>query len=212
MKRLLLVGDTHIGAASVNTDRLKQLAKKYWKGKPIILIGDLVDMGIDRGMEFANRLKPQEQIDLVEEIFHPLDVRGYCLGNHDLRIYKKTGLQPYKQIFKQTPSNTLFYGGRNIYYNHGKSIAENVFNEHGKYVRWVNADLIALGHSHVLARMVVLRDAKIVHYVRTGGFLGGEDYAVQAGYAPLVSGWAEYDAEENKVYLKALYGGEVIDI
>jgi predicted phosphodiesterase len=212
MKNILLIGDTHIGAASVDTDRIKQLAKKYWRGKPVFLMGDLIDMGLDKGMNFANKINPQDQIDLVEEIFKPLDVRGYCIGNHSVRIFKKVGLNPYKQIFDQQPKNSLTYGGRLIYVNHGKSAADNPFLEHSKYAKWAAGDVIALGHSHVLARMTVLRDGKMTHYVRTGGFLNGEDYAVQAGFAPLLNGWAEYDTDKNFVYLKALYNGEVKEI
>ena len=212
MKTLILAGDFHLGAASVNVDRIKTLVKKYFRGHPVFLMGDLIDCGIDRGMQFANKIKPQEQIDLVEEIFKPLDVRGYCIGNHSVRIFKAVGLNPYKQIFSQKPKNELRLNGRVIYANHGKSAAENNFLEHTKYAKWVKADLIALGHSHFLGKITVLRDGKLTHYVRTGGFLNGEDYATQAGYAPLLNGWAEYDLLNNIVHLKALYEGEVKEI
>ena len=212
MKNLVVSGDWHIGAATVDTDRVKTLVKKYFRGRPIILMGDLIDMGLDRGMEFQNKIKPQEQMDLVKEVCKSLDVRGWCTGNHEQRIFKKTGLNPYIDLFKSKPSHEVKLNGRKIYFNHGKSAAENNFLEHTKYAKWVNADMIALGHSHFLGKITVLKDGKLCHYVRTGSFMGGEDYAVQAGFAPQINGWIEYDLLNNYVHVRSLYQGEVKEI
>lgn len=211
-KTVILTGDWHIGAGSVDFDELKEVVKRHFKGHPVILLGDLVDMGLDKGMNFSNKIQPQEQIDKVEEIAELIDVSEYCIGNHDARIFKKTGLNPYKQIFKQNPSHTFKADGREIYFNHGKSTAENPFLEHSKYAKWTGADVIALGHSHVLAYLPVVRSDKINFYVRTGSFMGAEDYAVENGYQPLIKGWAEYDTQTNRIHLKRLEGKEAIDI
>lgn len=211
-KTVILTGDWHIGAGSVDFDELKYVAKRYWKGHPVILLGDLVDMGIDRGMEFSNKMQPQEQMDKLEEMEGLIDTRGYCIGNHDVRIFKKTGLNPYKQIFKQNPSHEFEMDGRIIYFNHGKSVAQNPYGEHLNYAKWAIGDVIALGHSHVLGYLPVMRYNKLNFYVRTGSFLGAEDYAVENGYQPLIKGWAEYDTKTNRIYLKMLQGKEAIDI
>lgn len=210
--RIILTGDWHIGAGSVDFDELKYIAKRYFKGHPVILLGDLVDMGLDRGMNFSNKMQPQEQIDKVEEIAELIDVRKYCIGNHDKRIFKKTGLNPYKQIFKQKPSHTFSMDGREIYFNHGKSTAENPFLEHSKYAKWAGCDVIALGHSHVLAYLPVVRQNKINFYVRTGSFMGAEEYAVEDGYQPLIKGWAEYNTETNRIHLMRFEGQTAIEI
>ena len=212
MKRVILSGDWHVGAGTVDVSEVKSIVRHYFRGHPVVLLGDFGNIGIDRGMEFADKLKPQEQIDRLYEITANLDVRAWCIGNHDVRIFKKVGLNPFIRMFGKKPTNDVDIGGRHIFFNHGKSAAENTFLEHSKYARWVKGDVIALGHSHTLARMIVLRNKRITHYVRTGSFLGNEKYAVEAGYCPQMKGWAEYDTEENIIYLKAIYNGEVIDI
>lgn len=211
---LLLIGDVHMGASTVDIDMIKALAKRYWVGKPIVLLGDLCDLGLDRGMEFDQKYGPQKQIDFVEEIFKPLDVRAFCSANHENRIYEKVGLTPYIRIFGMEPSNTFSLNGRSIYFNHGKSAAENYFLEFQKYVKWCDTDLIALGHSHDLGRITFLRGKKIQHLVRTGSFLGRPKYVIDGGFAPKICGWAEYDTLKNIVHLKAINGdtGEIYGI
>jgi predicted phosphodiesterase len=212
MVKVILTGDWHIGAGSTDFEVLKSVAKRYWRNHPVILMGDLVDMGLDRGMNFANKMQPQEQIDKVEEIAELLNVKEYCIGNHDVRIFQKTGLNPYKQIFKQKPSHEFERDGRLIYFNHGKSVAQNPFGEHLNYAKWAHADVIALGHSHVLGYLPVIRGGKLGFYVRTGSFMGAEDYAVENGYQPLINGWAEYDTKANRIQLKMLIGKEAMNV
>lgn len=210
---LLLIGDVHMGASTVDIDLIKALAKQYWMKKPIVLLGDLCDLGLDRGMQWDQKYGPQKQIDFVEEIFSPLDVRAFCSANHENRIYEKAGLTPYIRIFGMEPSNTFSLNGRDIYFNHGKSAAENYFLEFQKYTKWCDTDLIALGHSHDLARVTFQRGKKIQHLVRTGSFLGRPKYVTDAGFAPKICGWAEYDTVRNVVNLKAVTEeGEVFNI
>lgn len=213
-KHVLIIGDVHIGSQTTDVEEIKRFAKKYWRGKPIILNGDLIDAGIDRGMQFENSYDPQPSIDFVNEIFRPLDIIGYRLGNHESRISKASGVNAYKTIFNSVPINLVTVNGRDIYFNHGKSAAENMFLEFQKIVKWADADVIALGHSHDLARITFMRGKKIQHLVRTGSFIGRENYAVDANYAPKIRGWVDYDTEKNFVQLKAINDetGEIYDI
>lgn len=209
---LLLISDVHIGASSVDVDEIKALAKRYWSNNPVALLGDLCDLGLDRGMEFDQKYGPQEQLDIVEEIFPPLDVRGYCSANHENRIYQKVGLTPYIKMFGMKPTNTISINNREVFINHGKSAAENYFLEHQKYVKWQDSDVIALGHSHDLGRISFMRGKKIQHLVRTGSFLGRPKYVTDAGFAPKISGWAEYDTVRNIINLKGITEeGEVFE-
>lgn len=213
-KRVYFVGDVHLGASSVDEDVIKAISKKYWRGKPLILMGDLCDLGLDRGMNWDNKLGPQIQIDMAEEIFAPLNVVAYADGNHQNRIFQKVGLTPFVRIFGMRTSNHIAINGREIYFNHGKSAAENMFLEFQKIVKWNGSDVLALGHSHDLARITFMRQNKLQHLVRTGSFLGQPKYVIDAAFAPKIPGWAEYDTEENRVYLKAvdLDTQEVFDI
>ena len=198
--RLVLTGDTHIGAASTNVNLIKRIAKKYWEGLPIILMGDIADFGYFKGMEFNQALHPQEQVNMVEEIFKPLNIVAYTLGNHEQRVYERTGLNPYQPIFHMKPSNSYRVGSKKIYFNHGKSGAANIFLEHHHLLEWVEADVIALGHNHALASMAYVKSSgKVVHLVRTGAFIGRANYAKKAALSPNLRGWVTYDSEEHMI-------------
>jgi len=212
MTIVILTGDWHIGSGSTNETRIMYLAVNEWKDKPVILMGDLIDCGLDRGMEFDNDINPQDQIDKIAEIAKVITVKGYVLGNHSLRIFKKTGLNPYKQIFGIQPQYDYVIDRKTIHINHGKSTAQNAFLEHSKIAQWCGADLIALGHSHVLAKQTVIKEGKLKHYVRTGCLFEQPEYAKEAGYAPQLQGYVEYNTQTNIVTLKAIYEGRVIDI
>jgi UDP-2,3-diacylglucosamine pyrophosphatase LpxH len=180
--KVIIVSDVHLGSQTTDVDLIKNLAKEYWSDVPIILNGDIIEAALDRGMQFGGKLDPQPSIDLVVEIFKPLNVIGYRLGNHELRISKATGVNIYKQIFGTEQSTTVNVNGREIYFSHGRSACENMFLEFQKIVKWCSADLICLGHSHDLARISFKRGNKIQTLVRTGSFIGREEYAVKVEY------------------------------
>jgi predicted phosphodiesterase len=200
---VLFIGDTHIGSESVDVDKIKHLSKNYWRGKPIILMGDLADFGVKKPMLYQNVLKPQEQIDVVSEIFKPLDIRAFAIGNHCNRLFKEVGVNIWITVFEMQPSNTIEINGQNIYFNHGSSSASSAFLEYNKYIYSVKGSVIALGHSHLLAKKTILRQGEMTHLVRTGGFLGCDFYVKMAGYAEQLKGWAEYDTINNMVHLRA---------
>jgi predicted phosphodiesterase len=202
-KTVLFLGDIHIGSESVDVDKIKRLAKKYWRNKPIILMGDLADFGVKKPMLYQNILKPQEQIAAISEIFKPLDIRAFCIGNHCNRLFKEVGVNIWITVFEMQPSNTIEINGRVIYFNHGSSAASSAFLEYNKYIYSVKGSVIALGHSHLLSKKTILRQGEMTHLVRTGGFLGRDFYVKMAGYAEQLKGWAEYDTVNNMVHLRA---------
>jgi predicted phosphodiesterase len=212
--RIYFIGDVHLGASTVDEDVIKALSEKYWQRNPIILMGDLCDLGLDRGMNWDNKLGPQLQVDMADEIFAPLNVVAYTDGNHQNRIFAKVGLTPFVKIFGMDTSNEITINDRRIYFNHGRSAAENYFLEFQKITKWNGADVLALGHSHDLARITFMRENKLQHFIRTGSFLGRPKYVVDAAFAPKIPGWAEYDTINNVVYLKAWNPetGEVFDV
>lgn len=213
-KTIFFIGDVHIGSSGTDEDEIKALAKKYWRGKPIILMGDLCDLGLDRGMSWDNKYGPQTQYDIAKEIFKPLNVRAFTIGNHENRIWTKVGIQPFNELFGMLPSNDLILFGKKIFFNHGVSAAQDPFREHQRYIKWKNADIFCLGHNHVLAKLSYMRDEKRVHLCRTGSFLRPVKYTITAGYDPKIRGWVEYNTGRNIVHLKAVNDetGEVFEI
>lgn len=190
---VIIAGDFHIGLEGALDDEIiYDLAGSTWKDKPVLLIGDFVDVGLHHGMQFSQKFPPAEQIQRARRIFELLDIKGYCLGNHDKRFYKEVGLNPFYDILGKpkhyvTIDNTLFY----IF--HGKSAAESVFAEHNKLMRFVRADVIVAGHSHILAKMDVLQNDKRVTLIRSGSFVDKAEYATDRGLPPTITGYAIYD-------------------
>lgn len=207
--RVVLTGDWHIGAATTSVKEIKHIAKKYWKDTPIILMGDIGDFGYFKGMQFNQALHPQEQVNEVQEICKSLNVVAYTLGNHEMRVYENTGLNPYAPFLHMKPTNFFRVGSKLIYFNHGKSAAKNIFLEHGHLLEWVRADVIALGHNHALASIAyVTSERKTVHLVRTGTFIGYANYAKRAHLPPGLRGWVTYDSESHnlKKWFIDIYG------
>jgi UDP-2,3-diacylglucosamine pyrophosphatase LpxH len=200
---VLFIGDLHLGSESVDVDKIKHLAKKYWSKHPIILMGDLADFGVKKPMLYQNILKPQEQVDLISEILKPLDIRAFCIGNHCNRLFKEVGINIWITVFEMQPSNSIEINGRIIFFNHGSSSASSAFLEYNKYIYSVKGSVIALGHSHLLAKKTILRQGEMTHLVRTGGFLGRDFYVKMAGYAEQLKGWPEFDTVNNVVHLRA---------
>ncbi len=193
MVKVVITGDFHIGLVGALDDEIiYDLAGSWWKNKPVLLIGDFVDVGLHHGMQFSQKFPPAEQIERARRIFEIMDVKGYVLGNHDKRFFKEVGLNPFFDILGKpchyvTIDNTLFY----IF--HGKSAAESVFAEHNKLMRFVRADTIVAGHSHVLAKMDVLQNNKRVTLIRSGSFVRNAEYATDSGLPPTITGFCEYD-------------------
>ena len=211
---VLFIGDIHLGSSGTDIDEVKSLAKKYWSRNPIILMGDICDLGIDRGMNWDNKFGPEEQLDIAREIFQPLDIRAWCEGNHCNRIWNKVGIDPFKEMLGKPSSNELTLGGRKLFFNHGISAAQDPFREHQRYIKWKNASIYCLGHSHVLGKLSYMRDGEIVHLCRTGSLLRPVKYTKIAGYDPKIRGWIEYNTKLNFVHLKAINEdtGEIYEI
>lgn len=201
---VLLIGDLHIGLNTVDFDKLLTLAKKYWTKNPVLMMGDYVDCGLEKGYNFDNKNHPQDQIDQFRELRKVLDVRGWVLGNHGARIRKATGLNPFIDIFGIPESHEIEINGKRFYINHGKSAAMNHFLEHQGYLKWVDASYVCLGHSHFLGKVTYLKGGELCTLIRTGGFAGSPGYSKTAGFPPQLLGWVEIDTSANIVHLKAL--------
>jgi len=208
--KVVLTGDWHIGSEGVDLETLKKIVKLAFTGKPIILMGDLIDCGIDRGMQFDNVLKPQEQVNILTEVLKPLDIIGYVNGNHENRFFKQTGINILETILKKKPQHLIEVGGRRIYINHGISAAKNAFLEFDRYPQFITADVYALGHNHELAYRAYIREKELMYFVRTGTFMDMSRYTIERGYAPKIRGWVEYDTVKHNIILYGLIKGRVI--
>lgn len=206
-----MTGDWHVGAETVNVEEIKKVKEKYWINKPIILMGDLVDAGLDRGMQFSQKLNPDTQIDILKRLLKGLDIRTALIGNHEVRFFKNAGLNIYR-ILGYPQKHELSIGKCNFYITHGRSAAQNTLTEFNKLFKFVDADIIGIGHDHDLISYNIMRGHKRVVLVRTGSFLSNAIYSTQNGYAPKIKGWIEVDTKKKTAQCYSLIDGKVIKI
>lgn len=208
MNKTIMTGDWHIGAESVDVDEIKMVKDKYWKGKSIILMGDLIDAGLDKGMQFSQKLNPGAQIDTLKEVLKGLDIRTALIGNHEIRFFKNAGINIYK-VLGYPQLHQLSIGGCTFYITHGRSAAANTLTEFTKLFRFVDADIIGIGHDHDLMVYNVMRGGKRVVLCRTGSFLSGAVYALQNAHATKIKGWIEVNTKTHVAQCFALMEGKV---
>ena len=211
MVKVILTGDLHIGAGTVDVEEILRVKEKYWLGKPIILMGDLMDAGLNRGMQFDNKLNPDKQIEEVKKVIKGLDVRTALIGNHEQRFFREAGINIYK-LLELPQKHELTMEGCSFYVSHGKSAARNPLTEFTKFYEFVDADVIALGHNHTLGVWNVWRGNRRVVLCRTGSFIGYADYARENGYAPTIKGWISVDTKSKVATCYALINGRVLKV
>lgn len=208
MVRVVITGDFHTGLkGALDSDIIYNIALVYWKDKPVLLMGDLCDFGLDRGMEFGNEKNPAEQIKKLKRITDLLDVRGHVLGNHCTRMIKAVGMDPY-ELFLGPEQDRITIDNVDFLLYHGKSAAQDMWNEHRKLMLFTKATVYCIGHNHQLCKRDVLRDGERVTLLRTGSFVDNPDYARRAGYPPAMAGWCEYDTVDRmaRLYLVSKEG------
>jgi predicted phosphodiesterase len=209
MVKVILSGDWHIGSSTTSVEEILTVKEKYWIGKPVILMGDLIDAGLDRGMQFDNKLNPDTQIEEVKKVLKGLDVRTTLIGNHEQRFFQNAGINLYK-VLGYPQEHELMIDGCSFYVSHGKSAARNSLTEFTKFFEFADADIIALGHNHTLGVWNVRRGKRRVMLCRTGSFIGYATYAIDNGYPPTIKGWIEVDTRRKTAQCYGHFGNGVV--
>ena len=215
--KVILTGDWHIGSPASSFMEIMSIKQKYWLGKPVILMGDLIDAGLDRGMQFDQEYNATEQIERVRRALKGLDIRSCLIGNHEQRIFRQTGLELYK-ILGYPELHYVEIDNCSFYVTHGRSGAKNPLTEFTKLFEFVDADIIAIGHSHDLGVWNKVRgrtangEGRRVVLVRTGSFLEGAAYSLQNGYAPKIKGFLVVDTKKKTAQVYSLINGKVMKI
>lgn len=209
--KVILASDLHIGNPASSFTEIMRIKEKYWLGKPVLLLGDLIDCGLDRGMEFDQEYNATEQIERVRKVLKDLDVRACLIGNHEQRIFTHTGINLY-EMFGYPEQHNVDIDGCSFYISHGKSAAKNPLTEFTKLFEFVDADIIAMGHSHDLGVWNKMRGGKRCVLCRTGSFLEGAAYAIQAGLPPKIKGWVEVDTKKKTAQAFSLIHGKVMKV
>ena len=180
-----------------------------------VLLGDYGEFVTKSSVgEIYNQMEPQEQKKEVIADLAPLRGRvlAVCAGNHDLRIYRDTGLKPAEDIAASLDApyvedGTLIwlrfgrYKGRqrsyHVYATHGWAGGKQAGNKLNNLVGiggHVDADVYLLGHGHVVTPFKKLRlriDERAGRakydtqaFLSCASFLGWGGYAERGGYPP----------------------------
>ena len=193
-RSIILTGDWHIRNAKDATRVHKTLPKSL----PFILMGDLIDTGIDRGMQW-NQDNVNLQVGYLQEILKTRRVLGYVLGNHEERIVERTGLNPY-QSFLGKPETDYFFKGEygRIWYlsiEHGTKSVQNPLTQLESLAGiHPSASMIALGHDHSLG----IWRGMSQWLVRTGHLQPYPEYAKKAILKPKPMGYIKVSLKTGK--------------
>jgi len=211
---IVLFGDLHLGAKECDMARAQRMLDYCLeKNIYVFLMGDLLESGLRTSVGasvYEQKLNPQQQMDTIIDIFQPLAdkklILGSLIGNHELRIYKATGISVMKVICRQLKIpylgsacwNLFKVGSRNytMYALHGTSGSRFVYTKLKALVdisHSFNADILAMGHVHTLidtfqlVQQIDLRNKMVVErkkfLVVTGHYLRyDESYAQEKGF------------------------------
>lgn len=205
MKTIILTGDWH----TRTEEEMHRIDASLPKTVPLILMGDLIDVGINRGMQW-NQDNVTQQIKYLKEILSKRRVLGYVLGNHEDRIVQLTGLNPYYsflgepqseyeipyKIIKSTGYELDYELNRRIVVEHGTRVVQNPLAQLKTFATiHPEADVLALGHDHTVG---FWRDGN-QWLVRTGHLQPYPEYARKAILPKKVMGYIKYTIKTNKL-------------
>jgi hypothetical protein len=210
---IILFSDLHMGAKAFNTELFEKfLGLVEEMNAYVILVGDLWELAFPSRHEQApleEDLDAHEQYKLAEKYFMPLRDRVLfsTRGNHDARVWKKTGFDMARKFASDLG---CFYNVNGGYLRvnvgtqtytfslfHGFSAAADPFRElQNRLATYDESDVMAMGNNHYLGVRRVVKKRIVdgvevrhpVYLVRTGAFLSEPEYSREAQYAPTFEG------------------------
>jgi predicted phosphodiesterase len=200
MRSVILSGDWHI---KTEEDAVR-INKILPKSVPLILMGDMIDSGLDRGMSWDQDCV-NLQVEYFQEIIAKRRVLGYVLGNHEMRIMRKTGLNPYRSFMGEPQTDYFFtqptkeMGGRSgevkrVTVEHGTRTVQNPLAQLITLAEInLNADIVALGHDHTLGFFRYGNQ----WLVRTGHLQPYPEYARKMILKPKPMGYIRYSVTKD---------------
>jgi len=175
---IIPIADVHYDNPLFSLRHLEKV-RDYIQEKPnryTVLNGDLIECvtRTSKGDVFTQKSSPQKQRDWIIEFFTPIKDRilGMTTGNHEMRVYKETGIDvsadiaaalgcPYRpegilikvSFGKQTRSGGGYPFTYFIYATHGYGGARTKSAKAVKVERlstWIHADVYIQSHDHVV--------------------------------------------------------------
>jgi len=214
MKKLVIIGCAHSGSKSSDISALVRYAKMAEEPDThLIVLGDLFENAIPsrgKGMMFEQNLTPDEQIDEIAAIFHPIRAKiiAACTSNHSRRSYQEVGIDMDKQLYKrlgvkagiyQGLQGVVLFAGKKIAFAHGNGSGDNWNDSLRLFKIYPGADIVATSHRHEMTMKWHgsikidhrgYRSKKYALFVRTGGLVDWAHYAQAELYSPQKPGFS----------------------
>lgn len=222
--KLSTLGDFHWGSPYCNGAAIKRALES---SKNIILMGDLIECAtrysIGAGV-YEQGLNAQEQVEQVLELLEPHKdkIIGLHSGNHELRVYRESGIDVSSMIARALDVPYLGYAGYieiktgkklwSIYSTHGSTGAATTTGKMRKCHNLTDVartDIYLMAHTHALAQerdnVGSIRYGRFTpverHFVLTGSFLEYGGYAEIKNYPRMDTGFAELTLKEDAVHV-----------
>lgn len=215
-----IIGDTHIGSKAQKVAELRTYYE-YARREGVSAVfhtGDILDgIGVYPGQEFEV-ITPSidEQIKILKNEY-PDDITTYfILGNHDYRIWQKTGIdigkmieaEKSKMIYLGITRAHISLGGIKIELWHGSgggaySLSYKLQKYIESYVPGEKPRFLFVGHYHTSAYLPIYRN---VDAFLSSCFQGETLYTKRKGIHPTTGGWIldiELTDKKEVVYTKA---------
>lgn len=207
------IGDIHLGAPECAEDALDEWLKYLLDAEDVSMLntGDNLNCAITSSVSdtYAETMTVGQARARLTEKFRPLAEKGILDGiidgNHEERIYRAVGDSPNAAVAEAlgvpyAPAALLvvYHVGDqeyNLYVRHGRGGGGTMgaaVNRLEKQERIIDADVYVSGHTHTQVAFPkntfvregdqVVRKKRL--FICSGSFLGYEDYAKVAGFAP----------------------------
>lgn len=211
--RLMFISDAHIGSVSHNEELFdKTLGLIEELNAYVILVGDIFEAAFPSRHEHApleENMTLDGQYWTAKRKLMPFRDRILMStrGNHDARVWKKTGFDMARRFAGELG---CFYNANGGYLRvnvgtqtytiaifHGFSAARDPFGElDRRFNVYDDADIIAMGNNHYLGfsprmkkRIVNGQESRIpIYLLRTGNFLTEPEYSRESLYSPTFDG------------------------
>lgn len=210
---LMFMSDLHMGAKAFNKELFEQFINLGdAMNAYFVLGGDLWELAFPSRHENApleEDLDAHEQYLLAQKYFLPRKDRVLfsTRGNHDARVWKKTGFDVARKFASDLG---CFYNVNGGYFKinvgtqtytisifHGFSASTDPFRElQNRLATYDESDVMVMGNNHFLGMKPVVKKRIVdgvearhnVFLVRSGAFLSEPEYSREAQYAPTYEG------------------------
>ena len=195
--RVLAISDLHIPFQHKNTlDFIKYLLKHY-KPHEVVFVGDLTDQHamsrweIDPDGDIAGK-ELEKTIQILKDFYKIIPKAKVCIGNHDLRAYKKAFSAGISKVFLrdirdvlQAPKGWVFdtyFVIDEIRYEHGDSAGEGSGTNAIRNLPIKNMQSTVFGHYHIRAGIEYGANPRMLYFgMNVGCMIDKDAYAFEYG-------------------------------